>query len=356
LANVLVTGGAGYIGQHVCKALLKEGHRPFVADNYSNTPRHQTFIAYGFSLGNVNISSSKAVDTLGDHIRQNRINAVIHLAGLIDAAESDKRPALYYRDNVFGTMNVLEAMDATNLKALVFASSASVYDPIAEENFPDRLDEESFLSPQSVYGQTKFVCEQMIKDHQLAHGKLWPISLRLFNVGGASSDLEIGESHASETHLIPRVIQAALGPKPNTDYVYASFTPKVTPDYRVKLNVGDGTQLTYRDYVHVEDVARAFVLAMEASLERKNVFHAYNVCSESRVSPLDILNQVQALSGKNDFHTFGPRRSDDRGDVVGWAKLIQGDLGWKAEHDIQSIVSSAWAFHSDQHKQPEQPW
>lgn len=326
MARVLVTGGAGYIGQHVCKSLIARGHVAIVLDNYSNDRLKKYPPGYGDCVGleDINHNSSQIADIM----TKRQVDVVIHLAGKIESGVSNHKPEEYYDTNVRGTLNVLKAMRIAGLNNLVFASSAAVYFPSINDDAPHRLEEDDMHCPQSVYGRTKLMGEQMIEDYAAGdNSNLYYYILRLFNVAGADGD--IGESHALETHLIPRVINAAL-------------TGEKVPIYV-------GQHVTNRDYVHVKDVARAFVLAVEKLVEGNDPCNnILNICSESRVSPLDVICHVESITGKSLVDVLDMQRAsrdDDYGDVVGWASAAFLELGWKPVYSVREMVESAYEWH-----------
>lgn len=325
MSVVLVTGGAGYIGQHVCKALIARGHTAVTMDNYSNNGLKKDPLEYGECVGycDINYDASQ----LANIMMNRKIDGVIHLAGKIESAVSNHYPVEYYRSNVQGTINLLDAMKLAGVNNIVFASSAAVYFPSINDDQPHRIEECDMLCPQSVYGRTKLMGEQIIEDYAAgANSYLYYYILRLFNVAGADGD--IGEGHALETHLVPRVINAAL--------------------HGTKVPIHVGEHVTHRDYVHVKDVARAFVLAAEKLMEGNDPCNnILNISSESRVSPLDILAHVESITGKSlaGVVEMCPTREDDCGDLVGWSSAAFLELGWKPVYNVHQMVESAYDWH-----------
>lgn len=327
--RILVTGGAGYIGQHVCKLLQFMGDTPYLVENFSNSPNNTV---YGKSLpgigynGNFDVASDTDIDSLSGLLASQRsysgieIDGIIHLAGRIDSAESMKFPMDYYRTNVVGTLNMLELAQRLDINKFVFASSAAVYSPYAGA---DPFREEDAMVSRNPYGWSKKIAERAILDYVDANPTMKATSLRMFNVGGASSETEIGESHRKETHLIPSIISAYLDKKPFTVY-------------------GDG--LSVRDYVHVEDVAQAFVAAYNA-FDNDTYGPVYNVCTGEGTNILDVVETLKGLGIAPEIQ-FKSRRADDDGDLIGTNDLIYRDLKWDPEHFLLEIVLSAidWEF------------
>jgi UDP-glucose-4-epimerase GalE len=316
---VLVAGGAGYIGSHVCKALHKAGYLPVVLDDLSAGKRD--FVKWG-PLFHARVTDEAVVaDAVGTHA----IRSVIDLAGSIEVAESVRDPLKYYDNNVSAKVVFLNALAKLGMKAFVFSSTAAVYGE--PETVP--IPEDHRRQPKNPYGWTKLMFEQMLKDFHGAGGPAW-MALRYFNAAGASPDGEIGEAHDPESHLIPRACLATLGKIPELQ-IFGDDYP--TPD---------GTAI--RDYVHVDDLASAHVAAVGALLKGQPPA-AYNLGNGQGTSIGEILRAFEALGHKVP-HKFGPRRAGDPARLVADSSAACRDLGWVPAHPgIQDIVASAYAWH-----------
>ena len=319
MTHILVAGGAGYIGSHVCKALAAAGMVPVVLDDFS--AGHRAFVRFGPCV-EACVSNEAAVAAA---VREYHIAAVIDLAGSIEVAESVRDPLKYYENNVARRIPFLRALMAAGVEALVFSSTAAVYGepqavPIAEDH-P--------LSPTNPYGATKRMVEQMLADAGRAHG-LRAMALRYFNAAGASPDGEIGEAHEPETHLIPRACLASLGAIPPLE-IFGNDYP--TPD---------GTAI--RDYIHVMDLARAHVQAVVALLSGAGSA-CYNLGTGQGRSIGAVLATFARL-GITVPHRFAPRRVGDPSQLLADSQAAQAALGWKpVVSDLETIVSSAYAWH-----------
>lgn len=319
--NVLVTGGAGYIGSHACKALAQAGYMPITYDN----------LVYGHPWA-VKWGPLEEGD-IGDRIRLNEViaryrpGAVLHFAAYAYVGESVEDPGKYYRNNVAGTLTLLEAMRDTGVDKLVFSSTCATYGmplqtPICESH-PQ--------SPVNPYGASKLMIERMLRDFYSAYG-LSSVSLRYFNAAGADPVGEIGEVHNPETHLIPLVLEAAMGKRPALTIFGDDYD---TPD---------GTCI--RDYIHVSDLADAHVLALK-SLENASNGMAYNLSNGQGFSVREIVKAAQTVTGLTIPVNMGQRRPGDPAKLIGDSTLIRGSLGWKPKYpDIHSIITSAWNWHS----------
>lgn len=315
---VLVTGGAGYIGAHACKALAKAGYQPVAYDDLSLG--HAAHIKWGPHVHG-DVRDLAAIEAA---LRQYNAVAVIHFAALSAVGESMAEPARYYDVNVRGTMSLLDAMVAAGVPHLVFSSTAAVYGE------PDKLPitEDSRLDPVNPYGRTKLICERMAADYGV-HG-VKAVALRYFNASGADPETEIGEKRASETHLIPRAMMALQG-YIHDFQVFGSDFP--TPD---------GTAI--RDYIHVEDLATAHVLALEKM--KPGEFTAYNVGTGTGNSVKEVIAACEAVTGKKIAQKVAPRRAGDPPILVASSAKIQKELGWVAKFpDLQTIVETAWDWH-----------
>jgi UDP-glucose 4-epimerase/UDP-arabinose 4-epimerase len=315
---ILVTGGAGYIGSHVCKALASAGYVPVTLDNLSTG--YQEFVRWGPLI----TASVSDTDTVRQAVEQHAIVAAIDLAGSIDVAESAKDPLKYYANNFGAKISFLQTLQESGVRAIVFSSTAAVYgDPTIVP-----IPESHPLLPKNPYGNSKLVYEHALRDFYHAGGLAW-MALRYFNAAGASPDGEIGESHEPETHLIPRACMAALGQIPMLD-IFGNDYP--TPD---------GTAI--RDYTHVMDLASAHVLAIKALLDGADPA-IYNLGTGVGTSVGNILSCFQRI-GLNVPHQFKPRREGDPTWLVADSSAARKGLRWSPYYtDIETIIRSAYSW------------
>jgi UDP-arabinose 4-epimerase len=317
---VLVTGGAGYIGSHACKALARAGQVPVAYDNLVHG--HRWAVKWGpFEQGDIADRSR-----LDDVIERHRPDAVMHFAAFAYVGESVLDPGKYYRNNVAGSLVLLEAMRDHGIDKLVFSSTCATY------GVPQRLPltEEHPQQPINPYGMSKLMVERMLADFDVAHA-LRSISLRYFNAAGADPEGEIGECHDPETHLIPLVLDAAAGLRPHITVFGDDYD---TPD---------GTCI--RDYIHVSDLADAHVLALRA-LETGMASAAYNLGNGQGFSVREVVDCGRRVSGREIPERKGARRAGDPPVLVGDASRIRQELGWQPRHsELASIIESAWRWH-----------
>jgi UDP-glucose-4-epimerase GalE len=317
--NILVCGGAGFIGSHVSKAIHAAGHTPVVFDNLS--AGHRWAVQWG-PLVEGDLLDTKAVEAA---LKAHQIGAVVQLAGSINVGESMHNPGKYFRNNFSITVSLLEAMDAAGVKNLVFSSTAAVYGIPLSSPIP----EDALKAPINPYGEAKYFIERLLDWYTKARD-FRCLALRYFNAAGADPDCQIGEMHNPETHLIPLVIYGAMGQRPpvkvfGTDYPTA-----------------DGTAV--RDYIHVSDLARAHVLGVDYLL-KGGESTAVNLGSGEGISVLDVLKAVERASGKPVPHELFDRRAGDPPHLVAKSDLARQVLGWSPERsDIDSIVRDAWAW------------
>jgi len=316
---VLVAGGAGYIGSHVCKALAAAGYLPVTLDNLVTGRRD--FVRWG-PLVEANVADTAVIRQT---VTQHAIKAVIDLAGSIEVGESVSNPLKYYDNNLVAKVSFLRALQECGVRAFVFSSTAAVYgEPVAVP-----IVEAHPLLPKNPYGWSKLAFEQVLRDFHVAGGPAW-MALRYFNAAGASLEGEIGEAHDPETHLIPRACLASLGRIPGLE-IFGN-------DYPTK----DGTAV--RDYVHVMDLAAAHVLAIEA-LMRGETPAAYNLGSGIGTSVGEVLNTFSRM-GLAVPHTFKPRRAGDPVRLVADSRAAKEKLGWKPRYgDSETIIRSAYNWH-----------
>ena len=320
--NILVTGGAGYIGSHAVRKLIEAGHTVIVLDNLSYGHRAslpETLTFYQADL--------KETDKIEEILRKHQIQAVMHFAALISVGESVQKPLLYYQNNTAGAMSLLEAMERVGVKRFVFSSTAAVYGE--PEETP--IYETTRQLPINPYGRSKWFVEQILRDIADADPEFGFIAFRYFNVAGASGDASIGEDHNPETHLIPLVLFAAMG-KRETITLFVTDYP--TPD---------GTCI--RDYVHVDDLVAAHVLGIEALSDGDAQF--YNLGIGRGYSVKEILGAAKNVTNKEIPAIFGERREGDPAVLFAHSEKVQRELGWQPLHiDIEEIIASAWHWHT----------
>jgi UDP-arabinose 4-epimerase len=316
--TILVVGGAGYIGSHVCKALKEDGFEPVVYDNLSNG--HKWAVKWG-PLVEGDISDDQALDAV---FTQYKPKGVIHLASFIDVKESMADPEKYHQNNVDGTRHLLEAMVRHKVDKIVFSSSAAVYGHPKQAS----ISEGHSCEPINEYGKTKWLAEQMLTDFHKSH-QLRSVSLRYFNAAGADASAGIGEAHQHETHLIPVTIAAALGKKPikifGTDHPTADGTP-------------------IRDYIHVSDLAKAHVLAIKWLMNGGTKI-SVNLGSGKGYSVKEVIDAIEQKVGPI-TREITPRNPYDPPVLVADIRLAEQMLGWTPQKsDLATIISSALEWH-----------
>jgi UDP-arabinose 4-epimerase len=317
---VLVTGGAGYIGSHACKALARAGYRPVVFDNLSRG--HRAAVRWG-PLVEGNLTER---DKLAAALDQYRVSAVMHFAAYAYVGESVADPALYYANNFGGSMALLEAMREAGVDKIVFSSTCATYGTPAEVPIRETAPQ----LPVNPYGETKLAIERALHWYGEAYG-LRSMSLRYFNAAGADPEGEIGERHEPETHLVPLVLEAALGERQQID-IYGTDYP--TPD---------GTAI--RDYIHVQDLAEAHLRALEhLGAGRQSV--ALNLGTGRGCSVREVIRAAEAVIGKPIPSRVTARRPGDPPVLVADPGLAAKLLGWRAQvSDLATIVRTALAWH-----------
>ncbi|MBV9713823.1 MAG: UDP-glucose 4-epimerase GalE [Solirubrobacterales bacterium] len=314
--KLLVTGGAGYIGSIVAGRLAAGGHEVVVLDNLRQG--HRQAVPAGAKLV---VADLLDPDAVGAALAQG-FDAVLHFAALALVGESATNPERYYRTNIGGTLNLLEAMRAAEVRRLVFSSTCAVYGEPDEVPMPESTP----TRPTSAYGRTKLAVDWMIGDFCRAHG-LGAVSLRYFNVAGASGGL--GEDHDPETHLIPNILRAALGANP--------FVQIFGTDYPTR----DGTAI--RDYIHIEDLSDAHVLALQAV--RENEHQIYNLGNGNGFSVREVVSATHEVTGVEVKTREAPRRPGDPPELVAASALIRRELGWEPRKPgLEEMVADAWAF------------
>jgi UDP-glucose 4-epimerase len=317
--NILVTGGAGYIGGTVTRLLLSQGHSVTVYDNLCHSKRLAVDAKAVFVEGDLADRS-----LLEKTLNQGRFDGVMHFAALIEAGESMKQPEVYFRNNTAASLTLLEAMLATGHDRLVFSSTAACYGE--PESTP--ILEDAKLQPTNPYGESKLLVEQMLRWINLSRGLKYA-SLRYFNVAGAIEGY--GEAHEPESHLIPLILDVALGRRASIK-VFGQ-------DYPTK----DGTCI--RDYIHVHDLAEAHLLALGALSDSRSR-QIYNIGNGQGFSVLEVIESVRRVTGRRIAVEECPRRPGDPAVLVASSEKIKAELGWKPRfEDLDQIVASAWEWH-----------
>ncbi|MEO5364781.1 MAG: UDP-glucose 4-epimerase GalE [Magnetococcus sp. WYHC-3] len=317
MSTVLVTGGAGYIGSHVCKALARAGHLPVTIDNLSEG--HRWAVRWG-PLVPGDLADPPSLTTV---FQRYRPEAVVHLAGRAYVGESMEDPARYYRANLLTSLNLLEAMREARCPHLIFSSTCATFGEPA--TLP--IHETQLQAPVNPYGRSKLMIEWMAADYR-THG-IETVPLRYFNAAGADPDGEIGEVHTPEPHLIPRLLEAARGG--GTFTVFGNDYP--TPD---------GTCI--RDYIHVTDLADAHVRALDW-LQQGRPGTAFNLGNGQGFSVRQVIAAAQQVTGCPIAVQYGPRRPGDPPALVGSSGKARSDLGWSPAHaDLTTILASAWRW------------
>jgi UDP-glucose 4-epimerase len=317
--HILVTGGAGYIGSHAVKLFLDRGHDVWVYD--SLLYGHRAAVpADRLIVGDLN--ETHRIDQV---LLERRIDAVVHFAALAAVGESVLDPAKYWQTNVVNTLNLFESLRRHKIGRFVFSSTAATFG--TPEMMP--ITEETPQQPINPYGMTKLTVERALADYAAAYK--WAFAaLRYFNASGAHVDGSIGEDHTPETHLIPLVIQAAVGKRPHIE-IFGTDYP--TPD---------GTCV--RDYIHVDDLADAHLLALE-KLQPGQQMH-YNLGIGRGYSVREVIAAVEAVTGKKVPIKEGPRRAGDPPVLIAGSDKVRRELGWQPRYtDIHAIVETAWNWH-----------
>ena len=319
--NILVAGGAGYIGSHTVQELILDGYDVTVFDNFSTGKRE--FLTGGPIIEG-DLMDKKSVEEAFD---KNEIDAVLHFASLIEVGESYVHPNKYYTHNLISSLNLLDVMLKKSVKKFIFSSSAAVYGN--PETSP--ISEDHPLLPINPYGQTKYFVEKILEDYDRAHDLKF-ISLRYFNASGADPQSQRGEAHNPETHLIPNILLFLLN-KQDSFFLYGTDFP--TPD---------GSAV--RDYIHVKDLARAHVLALNR-LFTKPESEFINLGTNKGYSVLEIIAKAEQITGKTVNFTTSPRRLGDPPVLLASKDKAESLLGWTLEYsDIETIIRTAWNWHS----------
>lgn len=320
MTNILVAGGAGYIGSHTCLDLFTKGFTPIVYDNLSNG--HAEFVKWGpLAIGDIR-DRGKLDEVLGKY----KPEAIVHFAAAIEVGESVRDPGGYYDNNVAGTITLLRAAQAAGIDKIVFSSTCATYG--IPSSIP--MDEAHAQSPINPYGRSKLIVEQILKDLDLYQG-FRSVILRYFNAAGADPEGRIGEWHSPETHAIPIAIETALGRRPHFQVLGTDY------------NTRDGSCM--RDFVHVLDLADAHTRAIEHLLNN-GTSNALNLGTGHGTTVKELLETVRGVTGKDFNITYGPRRKGDSPALVADNALARRTIGWSPRHNLQSIIETAWNWHS----------
>ena len=316
-----MVGGAGYIGSHTCKQLKKRGFNPIVFDNLIYG--HKEFVKWGeFILGN--LSDKEHLKLLFEHYS---IDAVMHFAAFAYVGESVNDPAKYYNNNVNATLCLLDVMKEASVNKFIFSSTCATFGN--PEYLP--IDEKHPQAPINPYGRSKLMVEQILEDYGSAYGLNY-VALRYFNASGADIECEIGEKHDPETHLIPLILDTALGKR---DFVSVFGT-----DYDTE----DGTAI--RDYIHVNDLAEAHILALNYLLAGGHS-DVFNLGNGKGFSVQQVIDCVKQVTQKEFQVKYEPRRVGDPAVLIGASAKIKSKLGWQPKFEsLEQIIESAWNWHT----------
>ena len=320
--NLLVTGGAGYIGGTVATILMQAGHRVTVLDNLCHSKRNE--VPAGAEFVEADIADRPRVEAL---LRELKPEGVLHFAALIEAGDSMRVPEVYFRNNTASTLSLLEAMHATGVNKLVFSSTAAVYG----EPKSTPIEETAALAPTNAYGESKLMVEQMLNWFHRIHGLRYA-SLRYFNVAGALPHR--GEAHEPESHIIPLILDVALGRRASISIFGEDYT---TPD---------GTCI--RDYIHVRDLADAHILALTALADRDRMI--LNLGNGSGFSVKEVVESARRVTGHAIPVEMKPRRPGDPARLVASSEKAKAELGWKPQiSEIDRILASAWEWQQQRY-------
>lgn len=318
--RVLVTGGAGYIGSHVVQMLVESDYDVVVYDNLSSGHRQAVHPDAELIIGDLH-----DIPALQQAFSTSNVDGIMHFASRILVGESMRQPFSYLRDNVYTVINLLEAASEHNVQRFILSSTANLFDQ------PDRIpiDEDEALIPGSIYGETKFIAERLLSWMERLYGIKY-CCLRYFNACGAHPDGHIGEAHDPESHLIPLVLQVALGQR-DAIQIYGS-------DY----DTPDGTCI--RDYIHVQDLARAHILALQALED--GCSRVYNLGSGSGYSVREVIDTARRVTRHPIPAIEAPRRAGDLPILVADSAKIAGELGWESHfNSLELIIQTAWNWH-----------
>jgi UDP-glucose-4-epimerase GalE len=317
--RVLVTGGAGYVGSHAAKLLVASGHNVLIVDNLAEGHRP--------AVGNTPFVQADLLDRprIAAVLAKHKIEAVMHFAAFAYVGVSVREPAVYYHNNIVGSLSLLDAMRDAGVDRIVFSSSCATY------GIPERvpITEDHPQNPISPYGFTKYVIEKALADYSHAYG-LGYAALRYFNASGAAADGTIGEDHDPETHLIPIILQVALGQR---EHVEVFGTDYPTPD---------GTCI--RDYIHVDDLATAHLAALEKLTPGMQL--KLNLGTGHGASVQEVVELCREITGRPIATRAVARREGDPPELVADASAAKRELGWQARYSMREVIESAWKWHS----------
>ncbi len=318
--KILVTGGAGYIGAHAVRELKKAGYEVVIFDNLIYGHRE---LAQGEPLI---VGELENTALLRDVFAEHRFKAVMHFAAFAYVGESVENPAKYYRNNVAATLNLLEVMREAKVNQFIFSSTCATYGEPKEVPIPETHPQQ----PINPYGASKLMVERILQDYSKAFGLKY-VALRYFNAAGADESGEIGEDHNPETHLIPLVLDAALGRR------------KHITIYGTDYDTPDGTCI--RDYIHVTDLAVAHVLGLKY-LEKGGVSDVFNLGNGNGFSVREVIKTARQVTGKEIPVVEGARRAGDPARLIGSAEKAKQILGWKPKfNQLETIIATAWKWH-----------
>ena len=317
--NLLIIGGAGYIGSHMVKRLLATKHSVTILDNLSTGYRDAI-------LGGVFIQGDVGNRALLDRIfSEHQFDAVLHFASFIQVGESVKKPELYYQNNLINTINLLNAMNLAGVKNFIFSSTAAIF---GEPSYTP-IDEIHPKLPINPYGRSKLMVEQILEDYDLAYG-IKSVCLRYFNAAGADADGELGERHEPETHLIPILLQVASGRRERMSV------------FGIDYSTPDGTCI--RDYIHVMDLCDAHIAALDY-LQSNKESGRFNLGNGNGFSVAQVIEAVESVVGRTLSIDYAARRPGDPAILVADATLAQSTLEWYPKYrDLKTIVEHAWQF------------
>ena len=322
---ILIVGGAGYIGSHINKELNKQGYKTVIFD--SLVKGHKEAVKWGDffqgDLGNI--------EDIREVFKKYQIEAVLHFAAFIEVGESVKDPQKYYQNNVKNTLNLFQVMLENNVKKIIFSSTAATFGN--PQYVP--IDEKHPQIPINPYGQAKLMVEKILADYDLAYGLKY-VALRYFNACGADLDGEIGENHNPESHLIPLILDAALGKREDIK-IFGTDYPTV-----------DGTCI--RDYVHVNDLAQAHILALKKLMDGGES-DCFNLGNGSGFSVKQVIEVAKKVTGVDFKVTEAERRAGDPPELIADSKKAKEILRWEPKYfDLETIISSAWNWHKQLNK------
>jgi UDP-glucose 4-epimerase len=319
--NVLVTGGAGYIGSFMTKRLLDEGHRVFIADSLERG--HESSIDERATFFRGNLLDQSFIDDL---FTRETYDCVMHFAAYISVGESMEHPGIYFRNNVFTAIHLLDAMKQHNVNKFIFSSTGTVYGTPTKNPIP----ETHAKNPENPYAESKFMVEKILHWYYIVHG-IGSVVLRYFNASGADPEGKLGEAHDPETHLIPNAIKAAIN---NSEFRLFG------EDY----STPDGTCV--RDYIHVLDLIEAHVLTLK-KLEEKNDEYVFNVGTGKGLTNKEVITMVKKISGVDFPVVIKDRRPGDVAEIFADPTKIKNELGFETKYsELETIVKTAWDWHS----------